>query len=472
MPRLIFKCSHLKSGVSRSAAHRKNYVEYMATRPRVEPMPAKEAALPATKKQMEMVERLTREFPLSRGMFEYEDYQSSPTRAAASAFITRAIEDNLDQLGKRENYLDYIANRPRVQKMGAHGLFNGTDERIVLSQVADTIAHHPGTVWLPVISLRREDADRLGYNSAGAWKGLLSSCASKMAKAMKIPQERFRWYAAFHDEGHHPHVHMVCYSEDGKSGFLTKQGLDQIRSMLAREIFKQELTEIYQKQTLRRDELVRDAGETMRGLIDQMESGTLENERVIRLMEHLALCLRDHKGKKQYGYLKAELKSVVDEIVDELARDPRVAQAYDLWYELREEVLRTYRNDMPDRLPLSHQKEFRRIKNLVIEEAARLGETSQNGQGNEYAGDKTSTPSESTIQTVQTQVKLVTEIPVGDLLQSVSRLLHHMGRIFREETHLPPAGVRFTDKKLRQRIREKKMAMGHKADDHEEQQMT
>lgn len=164
---------------------------------------------------------------------------------------------------------------------------------------------------------------------------------------------RFKGFVGFHGGGHHPHVHMVCYSADGRSGFLTRNGLNQIRSILAREIFRQELTEIYQKQTQRRDELVQDAAETMRGLIDQMENGTLENGRVMRLVEYLARQLPRHKGKKQYGYLKADLKAVVDEIVDELARDARVAQAYDLWYGLREEVLRTYRNDMPQRLPLS-----------------------------------------------------------------------------------------------------------------------
>ena len=191
---------------------------------------------------------------------------------------------------------------------------------------------------------------------------------------MKIPWEQFRWYASFHNEGTHPHVHMVCYSADGRSGFLDKEGIAKIKSGLAKNIFRQELTEIYQQQTQRRDELVQESSEVMKELIRQMRSGTLENPRIQQLTSELAERLKNTSGKKQYGYLKAPLKAVVDEIVDELAKDSRVAAAYDLWYQLREEVLRTYKDDLPDRLPLSQQKEFKRIKNVVVEEAVRLGE--------------------------------------------------------------------------------------------------
>lgn len=228
--------------------------------------------------------------------------------------------------------------------------------------------------WLPIISLRREDAERLGYDSAKQWQALLTTYASQISEAMKIPWDQFRWYASFHDEGTYPHVHMVCYSADGRSGFLDKDGIASIKSGLARNIFRQELTEIYQEQTQRRDELVRQSGEVMKELIQQMRSGTLENPRIEQLTNELAGRLKNTSGKKQYGYLKAPLKAVVDEVVDELAKDPRIAAAYDLWYRLREEVLQTYKDDLPARLPLSQQKEFKRIKNLVIEEAVRLGE--------------------------------------------------------------------------------------------------
>ena len=374
MPRIIFKCPYIKPGTAKAAARLNNYVRYVATRDGVEKLTPDKAALPATKKQRAMVERLLRDFPVCRGMFEYEDYQSSPTRAAASEFISRAIEDNYDQIAKRENYVSYIAQRPRAERFGAHGLFNGTGDTLELSRIAEEVANHPGNVWLPIISLRREDADRLGYNNARQWQALLSNYAPQIADAMKIPWEQFRWYASYHDEGTHPHIHMVCYSMDGRSGFLDQEGIARIKSGLAKNIFRQELTEIYRQQTQRRDELVQQSGEVMKELIRQMLSGTLENPRVEQLMGELAQRLKSTSGRKQYGYLKAPLKAVVDEIVDKLAKDSRVSSAYDLWYQLREEVLRTYRDDLPDRLPLSRQTEFKRIKNVVVEEAVRLCE--------------------------------------------------------------------------------------------------
>ena len=377
MPRLVFKCPYIRGGSKKVAAHLSNYVRYMATREGAQRIAADKAQLPATKKQQQMVEQLLRDFPLSRGTFEYEDYAAAPTRGNAADFITRALEDNYDAAAKKENYISYIASRPRAQRTGSHALFTGSDESPPLSKVAEEIAHHPGNVWLPIISLRREDAARLGYDDAERWKSLLTGYAMEIAQAMKIPWDQFRWYAAFHDESHHPHIHMVCYSADGTSGYLTKQGIADIKSGLAKEIFQNDLTELYQQQTQRRDVLNRDAQEVMRELLLRMEEGTVDNPRIEELMTHLADRLQFLSGKKQYGYLKAPLKAVVDEIVDELARDPRVAKAYDLWYEMREEVLRTYKNDLPERLPLSRQKEFKRIKNMVIQEAIRLGELRQ-----------------------------------------------------------------------------------------------
>lgn len=374
MPRVIFKCPYLKGGSEGTASHLHNYVRYMATREGAQRITPANEQLPATRKQRKMVEQLLRDFPLSRGLFEYEDYQTAPTRANASEFITRALEDNYDQLGKRDNYVRYIASRPRAQRTGNHALFTGTDDPLVLSNIADEVAHHPGNVWLPIISLRREDAARLGYDDVGRWRELLTSYAMEMAEAMKIPWEQFRWYAVFHDESHHPHIHMVCYSADGRSGYLTRDGIARIKSDLAKRIFHQELQELYERQTQRRDKLTQEARAVMADLIRQMQEGALENPKIEQLVEHLAGRLKNLSGKKQYGYLKAPLKAVVDEIVDELARDERVARAYELWYELREEVLRTYKEGLPPRPPLSQQKEFKRIRNIVIEEALRLSD--------------------------------------------------------------------------------------------------
>lgn len=377
MPRLIFKCPYIKGGTSAACAHLENYVQYMATRNGVERIDPGCDGWQATKRQKEMIKQILRDFPLSRGMFEYEDYLMTPTRSNASEFITRALEDNYDRIAKMDNYLNYIATRPRAQRIGSHGLFTGAEDSLVLAQIAEAVAMHPGNVWLPIISLRREDAARLGYDKADEWKALLSKYAMDMAEAMKIPWEDFRWYAAFHDEAHHPHVHMVCFSADPSKGFLTKQGIAQIKSGLAKEIFRQDLTELYQKQTQRRNELNTDAQAALRGVIEEMQSGNIQNAHIEERLQYLADRLRFLSSKKQYGYLKAPLKAVVDEIVDELAKDPRVASAYNLWYELREDVLRTYKDDLPERLPLSEQKEFKRLKNFVIEEAVKLGQRQQ-----------------------------------------------------------------------------------------------
>lgn len=452
MPRVIFKCPHVKGGTPKAAAHLGNAVNYYATREGVQRIDPGKMNLPATENQINMVEKLVREFPLSKGLEEYADYQESPTRSNASEFITRAVEENLDQIAKMENYVDYIAKRPRAQRFGSHGLFTGDDEPLTLSKIQEEVAHHPGTVWLPVISLRREDAARLGFDNAERWKEFLSGYSVEMARAMNIPLEQFRWYAAFHDESHHPHVHMVCYSADGKSGYLTKRGIEQIKSGLAKEIFKSDLTEIYARQTQRRNSLNQDSQKVLRQIIQQMQDGTLSNERIEQLMLELSRQLKNTSGKKQYGYLKPSVKSLVDEIVDELERDERVAAAYNLWYEMREEVLRTYKDDLPERIPLSRQKEFKRIKNIVIQEAVRLG-----------------------VQLEQNHATLTPQATAAGqrnddhssalLFNSMTRLLHHMSRIFQEQP--PPASpVYHTDRKLLRKLREKKIAHGHKPDDH------
>ena len=298
MPRVIFKCPHVKGGTAKAAAHLGNAVGYIATRKGVQRIDPGKIDLLATENQINMVEKLAREFPLSKGLEEYVDYQESPTRGNASEFITRAIEDNLDQIAKMENYVDYIAKRPRAQRFGSHGLFTSGSDSLTLSKIQEEVAHHPGTVWLPIISLRREDATRLGFDSAEKWKDFLSGYSIEMAQAMKIPLEQFRWYAAFHDESHHPHVHMVCYSTDGKSGYLTQHGIERIKSGLAKEIFKNDLTEIYARQTQRRDSLNQDTQKVLRQLIQQMQDGTLSNERIEQLMLELAKQLPDLTEKR------------------------------------------------------------------------------------------------------------------------------------------------------------------------------
>ena len=378
MSKIIFKCRYLKSGT-----HAANLVEYMGTREGVEKLPSQIRIKPATEKQRNMIADLLRQFPDTADLFEYKDYLEKSTVENASEFITAAYEQNMDQLGHQDVYVKYIATRPRVEKTGAHGLFSDAGNPTVLSRVVDEIAHQEGNVWTPIISLRREDAARLGYDHAAAWMNLLRGKRNLFAEQMKISPENLRWYAAFHNEGHHPHCHMVVYSTDPREGYVTKPAIEKMRSTLAHEIFKQDLMQIYPEQTVIRQKTADQSRAVLTELIAQMESGTCKNQVIENLLAQLSERLKHTSGKKQYGYLKADVKALVDRIVDELAKDSRVAEAYAAWCELRNEVLHTYADKLSGPLPLSAQKEFKNIRNMVIMEALRIGDHAITIEGDE-----------------------------------------------------------------------------------------
>jgi len=259
-----------------------------------------------------------------------------------------------------------------VETVGTHGLFTDAGVPVVLSRVAEEVGSHLGNVWTNVVSLRREDAARLGYDNAKAWRDLIRGQRNIIAEQMKITPENLRWYAAYHDEGHHPHIHLIVYSSDPKEAYVTKEAIKNMRGSLAREIFTQDLLQIYSEQTERRDILTKQSRDAMKEIINQISSGVCENKTIEELISHLAERLKHTSGKKQYGYLKVPLKAVIDQIVDELAKDERVAEYYAKWYDLRNEVLRTYADKLPPLLPLSRQKEFKSIKNMVIAEALHI----------------------------------------------------------------------------------------------------
>ncbi|NLI13788.1 MobP3 family relaxase [Pelotomaculum propionicicum] len=369
MQRIIFKCRYLKN----ASAHLSNFVGYVATREGVEKMPDSTRLLPATRKQQRLIAEILNKFPDTADLFEYEDYLQEQTRENASEFISMAVEQNLDLLGKRKNYVGYIAKRPRVETFGTHGLFTDVGVPVVLSQAAEEVGSHTGNVWTNVISLRRADATRLGYDHAKAWRDLIRGQRNYIAGQMKITPENLRWYAAYHDEGHHPHVHLIAYSTDPHEAYVTKAAIQNMRGSLAREIFRQDLIQIYSEQTERRSILAKQSRDAMKEIIRQISAGVCENKTIEKLILHLSERLEHTSGKKQYGYLKAPLKAVIDQIVDELAKDERVAECCEKWYELRNEVLHTYADKLPPPLPLSRQKEFKSIKNMVIAEALHIG---------------------------------------------------------------------------------------------------
>ena len=365
MARLIVKSPYIKCGTGQSAG---GYLKYIATRERVEIIPDDR---PPTNKQEQLIAKLVKDFPDAKELMEYEDYTAHPTKATASALITLTLESNWDRLSSMDGYAKYIALRPRAERLGEHGLF-GDDDAVDLAAVADELDHYTGNVWTHIISLHREDAERLGYDHADAWRTLLRTHRNDIAAAMKIPPGDFRWYAAFHDEGEHPHIHMMAWSAKAGQAYLSKEGIRQIKSKLTNDIFRNEMLHLYEQKSDSRDELVRESRRAMLELVHAMQDGVCDHPDAERLVLELAAQLGTVKGKKSYGYLPKRLKNLVDEIVDGMEQLPVVSKCYEKWMMLQGKVDSYYHDKPQERIPLSQQKEFRQIKNAVIQEAERL----------------------------------------------------------------------------------------------------
>ena len=372
MARLIFISPYLKGGKEKAALSRRT--KYIATREGVELLKSEHGDEPATEKQRSFILRMLKSFPQMMELGEYEDYLAVPTKDSAAELIDRAWEQFVTAMDQRENFLDYVSHRPGVKLEGDHGLWDRDGKVRDLSKAVEEVAQHEGIVWTPVVSLRREDAERLGYTNVENWRALVNSCSQEIADGYKIPLSHLRWYAALHEKEKHVHIHMVVFSSNPKEGYLTKQGIRDIKSAFATHIFEQDLVQVYERKTEYRGELQRSAEERMRELLSQMAHSSVHSERLEQLTEELAARLRNTKGRKVYGYLPPQTKRIVDAIVDELARDERVASAYSLWQDMRDEVSRTYSENLPERVPLSQQKEFKPVRNMVIRETLKLSE--------------------------------------------------------------------------------------------------
>lgn len=369
MAKIILKSPYLKPNAK---VHIENYIRYIATRDGAEPAKNSTNTIPAFKTQKKLVDKLVKIYPDSKELFEYEDYLSHPTRENADELIMRIAEMHSELFGDREKYVKYIAERPRVEVISSHGLFTDEGVPIILSDVAKEAAESESNIWTHIISLRREDAERLGYNCADEWMNLIRANRNMIARNMKIAPENFRWYAAFHNESHHPHVHMIACSTNPNEAYLTKNGIREIKSTLAKQIFRQDLISIYEKQTEYRDELKANSREVIEKIISKINSGVYDNPKLEEMLLNLADRLSKTSGKKVYGYLKADVRTIIDSIVDELASDERISTLYDLWYEQRESVIKTYTDELPERVSLSQNKEFKSIKNAVTQEAMNI----------------------------------------------------------------------------------------------------
>ena len=368
MAKLILKSPYIKSPYIKSTGGASGYLKYIATRERVEIIPDDR---PPTRKQEQLITKLVKDFPEVKELYEYGDYMDKPTKANASAFITLALESNRDSVMQSERYMKYIATRPRAERLGEHGLF-GDSDGIDLDAAMNELENYAGNVWTHIISLKRKDAARLGFDNAAAWRDLLRAHRNDIAAAMKIPSNDFRWYAAFHDEGEHPHVHMMAWSAKPGQAYLSRDGIRKIKSTLTNHIFQNEMLHLYEQKSVSRDELVRDARKAMLEMVRSMKEGICNHPDAERLMLELALQLEAVKGKKSYGYLPKPQKKLVDRIVDEMERLPSVRKCYEQWQILQGKVDAYYHDKELKRVPLSQQKEFRSIKNAVIKEAENI----------------------------------------------------------------------------------------------------
>ena len=364
MARLIVKSPYIQCGKQNAGS----YLRYIATRERVEIIPDDR---PPTRKQEQLITKLAKDFPDVKELLEYEDYVQKPTKANASSLITLALEEHWKQVQQTDGYLKYIATRPRAERLGDHGLFGDADH-VDLDAAMSELGHYTGNVWTHILSMHREDAERLGYNNAQAWRALLRAHRNDIAAAMHIPPQDFRWYAAFRNEGHHPHIHMMAWSVKPGQAHLDRDGIRSIRSQLTNDIFQQELLHVYEQKSVSRDELVKESRKVMLELSRQMRDTICEHTQAEQMIWKLSQQLGEVKGKKSYGYLPRPMKRQVGEIVDQLEQIPIVNECYQKWWELQCQVNEFYSGKKQQRPPLSKQKEFRAIRNAVIREAEKI----------------------------------------------------------------------------------------------------
>lgn len=473
MAGVFFSSPYLKGG--KQSAKLANLTKYISTREGVELLKDTDSSLPATKQQQDFISRLLKMFPDTREMPEYVDFKAESTQKNAAEFISQVQENYAYLLDKRENYVDYVANRPGVKKLGDHGLWNADGKVPVLQNAVDEVAHHPGNVWTPVIAIQRPDAERLGYDSAESWRSLICSEIDQIAKTYKILPSHLKWYAAFHEKERSVHVHLVIFSTDPCEGYLTKPAILELRSALTRQIFKDDLKNIYVQQTAYRDQLQENALEVMDSLIQKMQDGDLKNPKLELLITELAERLRNYSGKKVYGYLPPATKRIVDAIVDELASDERVEEAYSLWQDMRDEVFSFYSKAKPERVSLSQQKEFKPVRNMVIREVVQIMEQQQ-GESVEYdvpqyAAPELKTPPENASSDAEHNTLPRQEHhtpPPESVASCMVCMLHHMGNIFRDNVGASGYHGLQLDRKRRKELQAWKIALGHREDDHED----
>ena len=410
-------------------------LQYMATRDGVEKLPRGIDNKPATKQQEKLINSITKKFPETKQSIEFEDYENAPTKANVSEFLSYFEENYADKIEDMKTLVRYYAERPGVEKLGSHGLFSQTDDKINLDEVADEVSNHDGVVWTHVLSLHREDAERLGYNNAKAWKNLVRRNVAAIAEAHKIDPDDLQWYAAFHNTGHHPHIHLMVYSKSGQ-GYLTNKGIELLRSRFGNDIFRNEQYKFFEMQTEIRDELKGEARNVIEDLLAHIDSSITPSDELVDLFNLLNEAMKQHKGKWLYGYLQKPVKEIVDKIVHEIAKDPGIAALYAKWNEVNREKLSLYHEKKTPDIPLEDNIEFRSIKNDLLR-----------------------------LMKALSQLPVSEQITAANLSPGISGLIHKLAQLIAKNCMKRRAKLRSqVDSKLLSAIEEKKRAHGLKTE--------
>lgn len=468
MANLVTKFRYYKPS---KVSERGRYARYIATRDGVEFLQSETDNHFVTESQKSLIDKLLRDYPDSTEMLEYEDYIRNPTVRNASEFITRAIEDNV-KISKYNTYADYIATRPRVEKTGSHGLFAMSGDAD-LEKVSKEISEHSGNLWTMIISLRREDAERLSYDTASRWRELLRSKTEEIAEAFKIPMTALKWYGAFHNESHHPHIHVMIYTDRDDCGFLTRQGVEKLRSTFAKDIFRDEMYHSAEEQTKKRNELKAEWKTMLDEIFSQINLGVYENEEIQNKLIELSIRLNNTKAKKRYGYLKKDVKELIDSIVDLLSEDENIAKLYDMWYEEKYKILRMYSKNVPPKIRLSENDEFKSLKNDIIREALRILENgnekiktvpppqkrSNTAQSEDEKDNKKGKDNSNSQRNYQQQKKAYYQSRKRVYATSVTRLFKGLANTFSDKLGYDSSkNLPEIDKRLRKEIEDKKNA--------------
>ena len=433
MPKIIVTSRYMRNTPKLTAT---NLVKYMGTREGVEKLPTGVNHTPSTVRQQRLIKDILKYDSDAEKYLEYQDYLKESSKSNAAEFIDAFIERNADRIGDIDKLVSYIAKRPGVEKLGSHGLFSQTDDKIDLDSVANEVGHHKGIIWTHVISLRREDAERLGYNNAKAWKDLVRRNITEIADAQNINLDNLKWYGAFHNTTHHPHMHLLLYAKDAKQGWLTKKGIDELRSTFGNDIFRNEQYKLFRMETELRNKLKKKTKYTLYELIARIENSYEPTTRMLELFQKLISQLESYSGRKQYGYLPPEVKDTVNKIVIELANNDDIAELYREWNKVNREKLSLYYDKKKPGIPLEDNKEFRSIKNTIIKAAVEIIQAS--------------TDENYTHQTITTSIRNLAKALCLLISQSYMKKLSRLNKQI--------------DSKLKSKIEKKKSAHGLKTD--------